>query len=226
MLAYLWRLKGEQSVAAGLGTAVHAGAEAHWQGASPSEAVRDTLARELASVPTSEIAADPSVSGDATAMLTTYIEQVAPHFTPTMVERPFLVRVYDVILSGIIDAADEKTDELRDLKTIAGKTVNGKKPSTFDIAKHRVQMTLYSLGYAALTGRAPQRLLLDVINRRGKFKQYQIEPNYSELRDVIGLVRQGIERAEYPPTGVLSGACRFCPFRNSCSYSTEREAVA
>jgi CRISPR/Cas system-associated exonuclease Cas4 (RecB family) len=219
--AYLYsnvfRVPGLQNLAAAIGVATHAGVAALFsRPLRPLEALRREFAAETVNVPASELAADSEALSDAERMLEVYRKQVAPTFSPTMVEKEFLIEVDGLRLSGTLDAADEKTDEVRDLKTRSGKTINGKKPSAFDPAKHQVQLSLYGIAYRAMTGRAPKRLLLDVLTRTGKYKQYEVKPDYGGMLEAAHLTADAILRAEYPPSGALSNACGFCSFREIC----------
>ena len=134
---------------------------------------------------------------------------------PTMIEAPFSLRTEGVILTGNLDYAD---DDVRDLKTTAGKTINGYKPTSFNPRNHGLQLTLYSWGYKALQGRWPARLLLDLLTRKGAYREYELEPDHGAARDVLGVVRDGITREDFEPTGALTGACRYCPYTQRCPY--------
>jgi hypothetical protein len=180
-----------------------------------NNALRSAFARELVQVPAAEIAADPDGLMDAERMLAVYRREVAPTFKPWLVEAPFTAKVNGVILSGTIDGAD---DDVRDLKTTAGKTINGRKPR-FDPANYDIQMTLYRFGYKALTGRWPRRLLLDVLTRRGTYRQYEREPKNGDALDALGVARDGILRGEFDANGALNGSCFYCPYIEVCDYA-------
>lgn len=215
LLSYVYRRGGSQSVPAAIGQAVHAGVEALHLGRDAMDALADTWTREVASIPTSDVLADPDASYDAVKMLMVYSEEVLPTFHPTLIEAPFSVMVEGVVLTGILDGADE---DLRDLKTTAGKTINGKKPH-FSPESYDLQLSLYDVGYRSLTGRRPKRLILDVLTRRGTYRQYVREPKISEAMDVLGVVRDGILKGDFDPTGAYSGACRWCPFVAECPHA-------
>lgn len=217
LLSNVYRIGGGRpSMAAVLGAAVHAGVEAFWKSPTrPDAALRRSFERELATVPT-PFEEEPSVVlAAAERMLGTYIGQVAPTFKPTMVEQSFLITVEGVGVSGTLDAADE--NDVRDLKTVS-------MISKFYPTEHRLQLSLYRLGYKALTGHYPRKLLLDVLPRRGKivYRSYEIEPDMAEVIDVIGIVSEGIAAEDYEPTGATGGACHYCPYRLVCKHSTEK----
>lgn len=216
LLSNIYRVGGGQSIAAALGTAVHAAVEGFW-GTSPlaAQAVLErVLAQELAKVPLPYDEPVAAVLADGRRMLRTYISTVAPTFTPTLVEKTFVITVDDVTVAGTIDAAD---DDLHDLKTTS-------MISKFDPLGHTLQLTLYSLGYRVLTGHPPRRLLLDVLPRGGRvtYRQVEVQPEMNELIDVLGIVSEGILSEDYEPTGATGGVCHYCPYRTICRYSTER----
>lgn len=218
LYANIYRVPGIQNLAAAIGIATHAGVAAFWQKPTkPVNALRESFAAETQNVPPDELAADTVALSDAERMLGTYQREVAPHFTPTMVEKEFLVEVDGLRLSGTIDAADE--NDVHDLKSRAGRTINGKKPSAFDPLKHQLQLSLYGTAFRAMTGRAPKRLLLDVLTRTGKYKQYEVAPDYGGMLDAAHLVADGISRAEFPASGALSNACTWCSYRRICGDS-------
>lgn len=219
LLGYVFRLKGEQSVAAAIGQAVHAGVEAmHRQKAvSPVDALQQAWMLETGAVPTIALDADPDGLSDALRMLDVYREEVLPTFHPTYIEAPFQFQVAGAIITGVLDGADE---DVRDLKTTAGKTINGRKPR-FDPERYDLQLGIYKMGYNILTGRWPKRLLLDVLTRRGTYRQYDRtdKVNTGDAIDAIKVVRDGINREEFEPTGAYSGACHWCSYVSRCSYA-------
>ena len=200
---------------AAVGQATHAGVEALQKPLPlrPEKALQRAFEHEVASVPADEVTADPGAFSDATAMLARYQEEVTPTFHPTMVEQPFVLRTLGVRISGVIDSADERIDELRDLKTTA-------QVSKFRPERYQLQATLYDWGYAALTGRHPRRIALDVLGRNGRimYRQFEMTPDHAAAQDVIGIVRDGILRESFEPTGAISGQCRWCPFKRVCTY--------
>lgn len=223
LMGYVYRRQGRQSVPAAIGQAVHAGAEAlhheargDWGVVTAQDALQAAWERESANVPPEDLVADPDAVKDAVTMLNVYESEVLPTFHPTLIEAPFSVMVEGVVLTGIIDGGD---DDLRDLKTTAGKTINGKKPH-FTPANYDMQLSLYSIGYQFLTGKKPKWLILDVLTRRGTYRQYVRQPKISEAMDVLGIVRDGILASRFEPTGALSGACHWCSFVAECPYAT------
>lgn len=212
LLSNVYRLGSGQSIAAALGTAVHAAVESYWKGVPtrPQAVLERVLTAELAKVPVLD--EDPAaVLVDGHRMLNTYIREVVPTFTPTLVEKTFVITVDDVTVSGTIDAADE---DVHDTKTVA-------MISKFDPLNHTLQVSLYGLGYQVLTGEKPKRLLLDVLPRGGRvsYRQYEVQPEVGELLDVLGVVRDGIGKEDYEPTGATAGVCIWCPYKLQCRYA-------
>jgi CRISPR/Cas system-associated exonuclease Cas4 (RecB family) len=203
------RILGRPNMAMAVGTAVHAGVEATHKGLDATGATETAFAGEMTKMGGS-VVDDPVVAfRDAEMMLALYRAKVAPTFKPTIVEREFVIRANGVLVSGQIDAAD---DDVRDTKTTANL-------SKFRPQKHRLQLNLYRLGYRAITGRWPGRLLLDVLARNGRYKQVEIEVDEGEVADVLMLVSSAIMRGDYEPTGALNGSCARCPYLEICPYA-------
>lgn len=221
-LGNVMRLPAQGNVSMILGSAVHAGAAAFWTSPLRPEAVLEaSFTAETANVPPEEMSADRGALADGQRMLATYIREVVPSFRQERpkVEQKFAIRIIGVIWTGIIDAY---TKDVSDLKTTAGKTINGRKPS-FDPANFQLQLDGYRFGYQALTGDWPRKLLLHVLTRTGKFRQYELQPKPGDFIDTVGVVREAIDRRDYNPTGTLNGSCSYCPYRNSCDYSNARD---
>ena len=205
----VYRVTGGQSLPAILGIAVHAAVETLWKSPKrPSSVLEKTFADELTRVPLPYEENPEAVLADGQRMYTTYVQKVAPTFTPTLIEEKFSIDVDGVAVSGTIDAAD---DDIHDLKTTS-------MISKFDPASYGLQLNLYRLGFKFLTGSWPKRLLLDVLPRRGNFtyKQYEVPVETQDALDVIGLVNTGIMEGNFDATGAINGACRFCPYREIC----------
>jgi CRISPR/Cas system-associated exonuclease Cas4 (RecB family) len=221
-LSEVMRVFAPPNIAMALGTAIHAGVERLLKNSPlrPVDALDEAFAREVALIPAPD--EDPAVAlADGHTMLTTYTRERWPHFKPALVEQKFVIEVEGVHWTGIIDAADE---DVVDLKSTSGKTINGRKPS-FDPKKHTLQVTGYRWGYRALTGNWPRRLLLDVLTRTGKYRQYELQPDNGGLLDVIRLVRRAIMAREFLPNGVQNGSCYQCPYRQICEFSIAKDAA-
>jgi hypothetical protein len=214
-LENVWRQPSEPSVPMHLGTAVHAGAEEYLHNRDATKAQAIMLDVLAGSWPDGADEDYVIVSRDATSMLDLYIEKVAPGFSPTLIEAPFVIEVNGVAVSGILDSADE---DVHDLKTTAALT--GFRPE-----KHRLQLSIYALGYKFLTGRTPRKLLLDIVTRNNKYKQAEVQPDFGEVADILAVVSEGIAKQDYSPTGADNNACPRCAFRDVCRFSTTRQVV-
>lgn len=220
LLGYVYRMPKRGSVRALIGTAAHAGIEAMLRGRDPEPALLEAWDLEVGTIPPDELAADPDALPDARKIPGVYRREVMPTFTPDLVEMGFAVvpKGVGVVVTGVLDAADTRTDDVRDHKTTAGKTVNGQKPN-FSPESYDLQLGLYRLGYYGLTGRWPKRLRLDVLTRTGKHRFYDREPSTADALDMVTIVRDGIGREDYDPTGADSGACNWCEFNRRCAHA-------
>ncbi len=214
---YLYRVPGSITVSVLVGRAVHAGIEAYWTSPiKPDRAMERKWDEDSRDVAESETDSDLTTGyGDAALALRAYMREVAPHYRPTMVERKFTYVVNGITVTGILDNADELTDEVRDVKVTAGKTINGRKPR-FDPKNYQVQRDLYDLGYESLTGRPAKRFQLDVLTRRGTYRNYELAPAIGETLDVLGIVSDALATGDYPPNGALNGGCSYCPYAGIC----------
>lgn len=221
MLGYVYRMPKRGSVRALIGTAAHAGIEAMLRGGrSADAAVLEAWDLEVNTIPADELAADPAALPDARKIPGVYRASVLPTYTPDLVEVGFAVvpKGLGVVVTGVIDNADSKADDVRDVKTTAGKTVNDVKPS-FSPESYDLQLGLYRLGYYGLTGRWPRRMRLDVLTRTGKHRFYDREPSTADALDLVSIARDGIGREDYDPTGATSGACNWCEYRTRCAHA-------
>jgi hypothetical protein len=210
-LGYVLRMPEAPEIRKAIGSAVHAGIEAIYKSPIQSSTI---LARRYKSE-TEGLPEDKEALFDAQLMLATYKREATKH--PSKVEWPFSVEVAGVTWTGIIDQAFEDEDKLLDVKTTAGKTINGRKPS-FSPERYDMQLAGYAEGYRALTGRVAKRLVLAVLTRAGKYREYERKPSREEFFDFVRLTSDGIMGRSFEPTGLLNGACSFCPFTEVCEF--------
>lgn len=220
---YVHRVPGRQSVPPAIGSAVHAAVEARHEGKSPADALVTTWLRETATVPPADLAEDPDALADAATALAGYVKHVAPNWHPTMVERRFSYQLEGVTITGIIDSADERIDEARDLKVTTGKSIAGRKPPRFRPEAYQLQRDLYDLGYESITGRPLRRFQLDVLTRRGTYRTFVLPPTFRDTLDTVSVVRDALQAGDYSPTGAWNGSCHWCPYTSICPDSTETE---
>ena len=220
LLGSVYRTPQRGSLRMLIGTSVHAGIEAMLRGGEPEPALMSAWDEGIGRVDPAEALADPEALHDARLMPAVYRAEVMPTFHPDMVEAPFAVipKGLGVTITGVIDAADSRTDDVRDHKTTAGKTINGTRPS-FSPENADLQLGLYRLGYFGLTGRWPQRMRLDVLTRTGKHRFYDRDPSTADALDVAAIVRDGLAKGDYEPTGATSHQCGWCEYRERCAYA-------
>lgn len=220
LLSSVYRMPRRESLRMLIGTSVHAGIEAMLRGGPPESALLAAWDEGIGRVDAAEVAADPDALRDAEGMPEVYRREVMPTFHPDIVEAGFAVVPHGlgVVVTGVLDAAETATDDVRDHKTTAGKTINGVKPS-FNPENADLQLGLYRLGYYGLTGRWPQRMRLDVLTRTGKHRFYDRNPSTSDALDMVAIVRDGVAAGNYEPTGAISGACNWCEYRLRCAHA-------
>lgn len=210
MLAYVYRMKAPPTLHMLAGRAVHAGIEAYWKGEDALEATQRLWDADLASIPSVDPFAATESLADARGLVRTYLDKVAPTFTPKLVEAKFAIRVNGVLVTGAIDAAD---DDVHDTKTTST-------PSKVDPKRHEVEMTLYAWGARSLTGQMPRRLILDVIGRNGRYTQKPVNLDERGAAETIGYVADRINAGSFEPTGARTGECHYCPYSTgACRYA-------
>lgn len=197
-----------------------------WQPVTPILALEDKWTEEAAKIPAGDLAEDPDALADAGKAYAAFLKHIAPTWHPTMVERKFSYELEGVTITGIIDSADERTDEGRDLKVTTGKSIAGRKAPTFRPGEYQLQRDLYDLGYESITGRPLRKFTLDVLTRLGRHRQYVLPPTFRDTLDTVQVVRDAVSVGDYQPTGAWSGRCHWCPYNLICPASTERSAEA
>lgn len=211
-LGNVLRVPARPSMAMLMGTAVHAGAEA-WHKRSPvrvEEVIRRSYGAEVDSVaaPGSQEALEGLVA--AVKAYRVYQQNIVPLLgAPVLVEAPFAIRVDGTLVTGQIDFADADVHDTKTTET----------PSKVRAEYHRLQLSIYRHGYRALTGHWPGRLILDIIGMNGRWKQMEVEHDDREMADAVGLASHGIIAGNFEPTGATSGACRHCPYLETCRYA-------
>lgn len=208
-LGAVLRIKGAPTLHMIAGRAVHAGIEAHWKGEDHVEATVASWDSDLASTGLEGTEEAAASFLDALRLVGTYIDKIAPTFTPSLVEAKFMIRVDGVLVSGTIDAADENVHDTKTTST----------PSKVDPKLHRVEMTIYGWGAQSLTGKSPGKLLLDVVGRNGRTKTAEVEPDPAGTAEVIGYVARKIGEGTFEPNGARTGQCFRCPYAVRCSYA-------
>lgn len=211
-LSNVLRLPERPSMAMLMGTAVHAGAETYHKSLPlrPVEATRRAFEAEVGSVRPVEGERPDRGLPDALRAYETYQRNIVPTLgPPVLVEAPFAIRVDGTLVTGQVDFADADVHDTKTTET----------PSKVKAEYHRLQLSIYRHGYKALTGRWPGRLILDIIGMNGRWKQMEVDHDDREMADAVAVTAHGIREQRYEPTGATSGACRHCPYLETCTYA-------
>lgn len=246
-LEYVEMVPQTQNVRAAIGLAVHAAVEDYYREKltlsefSPQEAhgilfshsgfwsayvdaYNVVAAFELAAVDDPDEDTEKArASGERTLMA--YLEDVAPAIKPLYVEEALRIDVNDIPYSIHPDLIDTEIN-VRDLK------IKTSKPR--DPAVYAFQQEGYALGVRVLLGRKEHDLLLDIMIRLKRDRPYYVPiANGGPISDTavktfarkLERIANAIARDEYPPTGLETGVCRYCPVRYACQpYEESRRA--
>jgi len=232
-LAYVETRPGEQNIPAAIGLGVHAAVEDHYKTrlrgeeavlATALDVFDTTFVLEAAGI--SEPSEDPVKARAIGRRVTTaYIEDVAPSIEPMLVEEAGEMDVNGIGYSVHIDLVDADGN-VRDLK------VKGSKPRYPTV--YAFQLNGYALFYRYLTGKVEKDVMLDIMIRLKRDRPYlvQISNGGPVTKYALGLFAArleetavGIDKGDYSPTGLETGACRYCPFAaNDCVYYAAMEA--
>ena len=230
-LTYVRSLKRPPSLKMALGTSGHAAAEVDLTQKITThrdlpediilDAFRDSFVKESHDSP--ELPAKKETKAvfldSGIAAMKVWHKDVAPTVQPTMVEEPVQFRINSIPYSGTIDLVDDQ-ERVRDWKFV------GKKPSPRD-QKYVLNMTGYAIGYREKTGLVEKGVILDHIVRTQQPYHFPVEsktpvPDESifAFADIIKTSHDAIQAGSFPPTGIRSGRCSYCPFRGQeCRYT-------
>lgn len=159
---------------------------------------------------------------------------------PVLIEAAFQIAVNDIPFSGVIDSVDrhdyppltglltaypqrDTINILRDLKT------TGSRPKA---GRYDFNMVGYYLGSTEL-GYTPDVMQLDYIVRTKtpyywpEARPVPDETDIAVFAATLETVANGVERADYAPTGLGTRACSYCPVASICGPLTRyKEATA
>ena len=162
-----------------------------------------------------------------------YLEEVAPHIRPHLIEERFDFSVpgVDVPIVGYVDLVDQEGTVI-DHKTAAS-------PFPADYLAHDIQLLTYSLGYNALRLGARQRpgqlpivsmlppVRLDVLVKGEEITYQRLDFRYQQehLEQYVARVNAvaaGIRSADFRPFWQLRQpdprVCQYCDFNSVCTY--------
>lgn len=225
-LQYVELHEGAASIPTAVGNAVHAGAQHFYEGVLehrevPHAEVLDVadlrFLLEIESIVDAE--EDPLKYRPITARcMTTYLEDVAEKVWGQVISTETAITT---VVDGI--AFSGHPDQLEDGVVADTKVV--KQPARF-WDKYLFQMTGGAVLYEAVMGDAPADRRVDQIIRLKRDRPRYVPIHYGEttvrqmdeFRRGLNDVAEGIARGDYTPTGLATGACRYCPVRFICSY--------
>lgn len=230
-LSYIEARQGDQNIPAAVGLGVHSAIEGHYKARMRGEdqPLADALdAFDLTYLLESEGIADPSedpvkARTQGRRVTTAYIEDVAPGIEPQFVEEAGEMEINGIPVSVHIDLVD-MIDVVHDHK------IKANKPR--DPTVYAFQLNLYALYFRFLTGRIEKDIVLDVMIRLKRDRPYlhRISNEGPATREALGMTARrledaanGIAKADFAPTGLDTGACRYCPYRPECDYYAAME---
>lgn len=143
-------------------------------------------------------------------------EKVAPEVQPMLVEEPIQFTINGQEWTGTIDLVDLDL-RVRDWK------FTGKTPSSAEA--YILNMVGYAIGFRAATGLVEKQVILDnVVGLKTKVNHVQFKsdgpvPDRSieAFSSIVGDAQRSIEAGIFPATGIKSGACSWCGYRDICS---------
>lgn len=162
-----------------------------------------------------------------------YVEEVAPHIRPHLIEERFSFNVpgVDVPIVGYVDLVDQEGTVI-DHKTAAS-------PFPADYLAHDVQLLTYSLGYNALRLGARQRpgqlplihmlppVRLDVLIKGEEISYQRLDFRYEQDHvdayvERVNSAAAGIRSADFRPFWQIDqpdpAVCDYCDFNSVCTY--------
>jgi hypothetical protein len=237
-LEYVEQVGTTTSVAACVGLAVHGAIEAYFKLKLDGQTHEDItlpevweglqdeydmlLSLELASVmEPDEDVKKARVQGRR--VLVSYLEDVGSKITPLFVEEALRIDVNGIPYSIHPDLIDDKI-VVHDTKV---KRQKPRDPGVYAFAQNG-----YGLGSRVLTGRKETDLVLDIMIRLKRDRPYHVPiRNGGPVTDYaagvfasqLEWVANGIAANHFPPSGLETGACRYCPVRAHCDYFEEME---
>lgn len=221
--AYVQRIKRPPRLKMVLGTAAHTAVEQDLLNKMetgedlPREQVQDTFRDEFVA-----LAADTDDDTDDVGKLTdsgidtvgVWHDVVAPQTNPLMIEQHVQFKINDHIVDGTIDIVHQDG-------TVGDWKFTGRTPDKRG-GNYLIPMVGYAIGYRRLTGKVEGGVVLDFMVRLKQPKHVPIRsgpvPDESIvayagiIEDVVKSINAGV----FPATGLRSGACSWCGYRDIC----------
>ncbi len=140
---------------------------------------------------------------------------IAPDVDPMLVEEPIAFTIDDLTYTGTLDIADTKM-RIRDWK------FSQKTPSSGEA--YLINMIGYAIGFRVATGVTERQVILDfVVGLKTKTKHVQFasegpvpDASIKAFSGILRDVNQSVQAGIFPPTGIKSGACSWCGYKDIC----------
>jgi hypothetical protein len=160
-----------------------------------------------------------SVKDDLVAILDCHAKTQAPDYQPIFVEQAVRIELPKAPrdLLAVLDVGT--IDEVSDFKTAK----RSKSQADLDSS---IQLTVYSIAFAVLTGDPPKTVALDTIvqtkkeTKRQKLVGTRDEADYQALANRINAVQHAIDAGSFPPAMPGSWKCseKYCGYFRSCPF--------
>lgn len=225
--AYVYRFRRPPSLRMVVGTAGHKAIEVHMKAKAASfmgledgplsvalDAYSDTYDEEV--IETDE---EPKKKGESKdhgiKSVRFWHANTAPLIVPDMVEQPIAFKVNDQVWTGTIDLTTLERE-------VVDHKFTGKTPNSADA--YILNMVGYAMGYRQLTGETESRIVLDhTVGLKTKTKRVPIVSDgpvtdraIAAFADIVADATRSIDAGIFPPTGLKSGACSWCGYKDIC----------
>jgi hypothetical protein len=140
---------------------------------------------------------------------------VAPKTFPMMIEQHLQYKLNGTIIDGTIDVVHQD-GRIGDWK-FTGKTPDKRG------GDYLLNMVGYAIGYRRMTGKVETGVVLDFMVRLKQPKHFPIasgtvpDESIVAYAGIVDDVVRAINAGLFPPTGLKSGACSWCGYRDICS---------
>lgn len=221
--AYVYGIKSPPSLRAVIGMAAHEAVEINYRQKMASgvdlpvddvlDAFSDAFDRIVVDAVPDDKEATPDGKDSGIKTVDLYHREVASTVHPVLVEEQIQFKVNGVPFSGYIDLVDTRR-QIRDLKTVKSK------PSRAD---YSLNMIGYAIGYRQAFGEQESAVQLDYVVRT-KQPYYHPVPSdgpipdtaISAFADVVTGVADAVQKGVFLPTGLNTGACSWCGYKEVC----------
>ena len=162
---------------------------------------------------------DPKAQGAAKdtgiRQISFWHQEVAPDVDPILVEEPIAFLLDGITITGTLDIVDARM-RLRDWK------FSQKTPSSGEA--YLLNMVGYAIGFRVSTGLIESRAILDhIVGLKTKTKHVQFasegpvpDESIAVYANIVNDTNRAIQAGIFPPTGIKSGACSWCGYRDIC----------